>query len=101
MKIILVTYDLLSLNKENYLGLYQAIKEMSESWIHATNNMWLMKVSDKSSLTDIHKRLFLNIDNTTDRLFILDITNCDFKNCMIGWMPANVWKFLKGEDEKE
>lgn len=99
MKIILVTYDLLSLDKDNYLDLYQAIKEMSESWIHATNNMWLMKVGDESSLTDIQTRLFLNIDNTSDRLFILDITNCDFKNCMTGWMPTNVWKFLK-EDEK-
>jgi len=88
MKIFLITYDLLSSEKD-YRPLYNSIKELN-GYAHTLESVWFVSVDKSVNVTDIYNRLKPLIDSR-DRLFVVDITGQE----MQGWLSKDTWNWFK------
>lgn len=82
--VYLITYDL-NKPRQNYAGLYEAIKELG-AWWHYLDSTWIVDTSLNSS--QIYDRIHPTMDSN-DYLLIIRVTR-DYK----GWLKQEAWDWL-------
>jgi len=92
MSYYLITYDLLSQNKD-YKGFYAAIRRIGMEYFHPLETVWVVKMRNdgEKSSADISNNLRQYIDDKTDRLLVVQVSNQDID----GWLGKNFWQWIR------
>lgn len=90
MKKFLITYDLKTLDRTYYNGLYEAIKALGTgTWWHYLDSTWIIKSSNLTA-NEIYEKLKQYVNESGgDHIFITDLGTD-----MQGWLPTDAWNWL-------